>query len=311
LLAVLLACALFCACAPKTQEPLPEKEAVLPEAEDDRLWTAVPALEPEPEAEPVSELEPEPGSEPASAPEPEPASEPASAPEPEPEPSPQSVPVSAPEPAPASEPEPEPAPASAPEPAGSHTEEREDGLYYVQEDGSDLKDGAVGYLYFGADGRYTSGDTGLDEQIDTLLAAAVSDPEADAETRLREAYVYIRDNFGYLGVAHYAAGTTDWLNEAALFMLQNGKSNCYGFAAVFCCCARRLGYQAYVVAGHEYSTSNEHAWTMIDWPDGETYLFDVQLECAYLYIYTGKPKTDMFKTTGQNGSYGGHAYYFP
>lgn len=276
LLAVLLACALLCACAPKPAtepppEPLPEKETFLPEAGNDRLWTAVPALEPEPEAEPVSKPEPEPELEPEPAPEPEPP----------------------------------------PEPVEPHTEEREDGLYYVQEDGSDLKDGAIGYLSFGADGRYTTGDAVLDERIDALLETAVSDPDADAETRLREAYVYIRDHFGYLGVAHYEAGSTDWLNEAAFFMLDNGKSNCYGFAAVFCCCARRLGYQAYVVAGHEYSPSNEHAWTMIDWPDGETYLFDVQLECAYLYIYTGKPKTDMFKTTGQNGVYDGHAYYFP
>ena len=93
--------------------------------------------------------------------------------------------------------------------------------------------------------------------------------------------------------------------------LQNGKSNCYGFTALFACCARRLGYQAQVVAGHEYTADNDHAWVMIDWEDGETYLFDVQLEYAYLYIYNRGP-IDMFKVASSGGGiYNGKAYFFP
>ena len=55
---------------------------------------------------------------------------------------------------------------------------------------------------------------------------------------------YIRDNFKYLSMAHYDAGTTDWAQEAAEAFLQQRKGNCYCFAATFMYCARRLCYQA-------------------------------------------------------------------
>ena len=71
------------------------------------------------------------------------------------------------------------------------------------------------------------------------------------------------------------------------------------------------GYQAYVVAGWESNPENVHAWTMIDWPDGETYLFDPQLEFAYWYMFSGKPQIDMFKASGDGLLYNGFAYYFP
>ena len=189
--------------------------------------------------------------------------------------------------------------------------ETEDGLYYVQEDGTCLTEGSVGYLLFGADGRYTSGSADLDAGIDDLIASVCPDLSVDREARLRLLYNYIRDHYRYLSMPHYEAGSTYWANDAALTMITQGKGNCYNFTALFTACARRLGYQAYNIAGHEYSTTNDHAWTMIYWPDGSTYLFDVQLEYAYLYIYSNKPVIDMFKVSGGNGSYNGFAYYFP
>ena len=244
-----------------------EKQLYLPEASQDRIFTTIP--------EPgkfvsAAELDPEP----------EPT------PEPEPEP----------------DPEPEPEPVRV-EP---HLSMETDGLYYIQEDGNHLTDGSVGRLYFGTDGRYTCGDSELDRQIWELLGEKTSGPEAARETRLREIYDYISGpSFGYLGLAHYPAGSDDWTNEAAAFILKNGKSNCYGFAALFCLCAKQLGYQAYVVAGHEYSVTNEHAWVMIDWEDGQSYLFDPQLDNKF-------PGYDTFLETTEDGVYyDGHAYYFP
>ena len=114
--------------------------------------------------------------------------------------------------------------------------------------------------------------------------------------------IYIRENFRYLSMPHYEAGSTDWAETAATAMLEQGKGNCYCFTALFTYCARQLGYQAYNVAGHEYSPDNDHAWTMIDWPDGETYLFDVQLEYAYLYQYENRPVIDMFKASAATES---------
>lgn len=183
-------------------------------------------------------------------------------------------------------------------------------LYDVQPDGTLLSDGTDGYLTFGADGCYTGGSEELDAGIAQLLAD--SNPEAldDRETRLSLAFDYIRDHFKYLSMQHYAAGTDDWAQEAAEVFLRQGKGNCYCFAAAFMYCARRLGYQAYVVAGHESTPDNDHAWTMIE-ENGETRLYDVQLEYAYLYQF-GRGEIDAYAMTDSGGSvYNGFRYYFP
>lgn len=184
-------------------------------------------------------------------------------------------------------------------------------LYDVQEDGSLLTDSAEGYLYFGADGRYTSGSTELDEAVAAVFDACLTEEDTEPEQMLRAAYTYLRDNYTYLSMDHYEAGTTDWMEDSALRFFQLGKGNCYCWAAAVACCARQLGYQAYVVAGWESNASNDHAWTMIDWPDGETYLFDAELEYAYWYMFSGAPKVDMFKASGDGFLYNGFAYYFP
>ena len=180
----------------------------------------------------------------------------------------------------------------------------------MQPDGSLLTGSADGHLTFGADGRYTSGS----EELDTGIAQLLSDSNPDAldarETRLSLAFDYIRDHFKYLSMPHYEAGTDDWAQEAAEVFLQQGKGNCYCFAAAFMYCARRLGYQAYVVAGHESKPDNDHAWTMIE-ENGETRLYDVQLEYAYLYQF-GKGEIDAYAMTDSGGSvYNGFQYYFP
>lgn len=187
----------------------------------------------------------------------------------------------------------------------------DDGVYYVNQEGALLTDADHGYLHFDADGRYTSGNTELDAQIEQVLAASGALELDDTEDALRAVYNYIRDNYKYISMDIYETGSTDWAEEATLRFLKYGKGNCYCFAGLFMYCARRLGYQAYVIAGNEYTPDNAHAWTMIDWTDGETYLFDVELEYAYWYMYKNKPKIDMFKQTGENGLYNGCQYYFP
>lgn len=327
IIAAFLITALLSGCAAQTKET----ESELPEPEPDALAALAPEpdqsisdIEPEPEPEPAPMREPEP--EPTVKPEPEPTTEPEPEPEEEPKPEPtvdpipepaaatepdtaadpEPKPVVDPEPVADPEPDPDPEPTPDPEPQAPHISLEADGLYYIQEDGSRLTEGTVGYLRFGPDGRYTCGDTELDEQVRELLAGKTSGQEVEPGIRLREIYDYISGpDFGYLGLAHYPAGSSDWINEAAAFIIKNGKSNCYGFAALFCLCARELGYQAYVVAGYEYSVTNEHAWVMIDWPDGQTYLFDPQLDNKF-------PNCDTFLETTEDGVYyDGHAYYFP
>ena len=333
IIAAFLITALLSGCAAQTKETEPE----LPEPEPDALAALAPEpdqsisdIEPDPKPEPEPETAPmrEPEPEPTVKPEPEPTTEPEPEPEEEPKPEPTVDPIPEPvaatepdtaadpepepiaepvvDPEPAADPEPDSDPDPEPEPQVPHISLEADGLYYIQEDGSRLTEGTVGYLHFGPDGRYTCGDAELDEQVRELLAGKTSGQELEPGIRLREIYDYISGpDFGYLGLAHYPAGSSDWINEAAAFIIKNGKSNCYGFAALFCLCARELGYQAYVVAGYEYSVTNEHAWVMIDWPDGQTYLFDPQLDNKF-------PNCDTFLETTEDGVYyDGHAYYFP
>ena len=181
-------------------------------------------------------------------------------------------------------------------------------LYDVQPDGSVLQDAQAGVLYFGADGRYTSGNAALDEKVETFLIDNC-DETASREERLKQAFDAIRDNFKYLSMQHYDAGTTDWAEEAALTFLEQGKGNCYCFAGLFLYCARRLGYQATVVAGWESKPTNDHAWVMIE-QDGKSLLYDPQLEYAYLYMF-GREPVDMFAAEGEDGKYRGFQYYFP
>ncbi len=184
-------------------------------------------------------------------------------------------------------------------------------LYYVEDMDFLAKDTAVGYLTFGADGTYTSGSAELDAAVKKLLETCVTEDMTDTETMLRAVYAHLRDNYRYLSGDFYDAGSTDWAEDCAMTFLERGKGNCYCWAATLMYAARQLGYQAYVVAGWESNPENVHAWTMIDWPDGETYLFDAELEYAYWYMFKDKPQIDMFKIAGDGSMYNGFAYYFP
>ena len=93
-------------------------------------------------------------------------------------------------------------------------------------------------------------------------------------------------------------------------MRLRGKGNCYCWAAAQMYCARRLGIQAYCVAGWEDKSTNDHAWIMAE-IGGETYLFDAELEYALVTIYGSEP-VDMFMTAPDgDGTYNGFIYYFP
>ena len=182
------------------------------------------------------------------------------------------------------------------------------GLYYANADGTLAADQMFGYLRFGSDGRYTSGSEELDEQVEELLTLAQvsgTDPLED----FRLCYHYIRDHYRYLSMEHYPAGSDDWAQPCAEIFFRNGKGNCYCWAAAQMYCARRLGIQAYVVAGWESNPSNDHAWIMAE-IDGAEYLFDAELEYALINIY-GREPVDQFMVAADGGAYNGYYYYFP
>ena len=154
-------------------------------------------------------------------------------------------------------------------------------LYYVQEDGYLLKNEKVGLLYFGENGRYTSGDVELDQLVaDILRSFTEKNPDMERIDLLYEAHVYCRDSFKYLRRNSYAFGAKGWEIEDAKTMFTKGRGNCYNYAAAFWALARGLGYDARAVSGTCTSTDQPHGWVFIEF-DGKDYLFDCEWEMAY------------------------------
>lgn len=154
-------------------------------------------------------------------------------------------------------------------------------LYYVQEDGYFLRDGTVGTLYFGPDGRYTCGDPELDQIVTDVLAELIRvNPGVEGVDLLRKAYEYVRDSFTYLRKSPYEMGATGWEIEDAKTMFKDTRGNCYYFAGAFWALARGLGYDARAISGTCTGTDQPHAWVIIAF-DGEDYFFDPQWENNY------------------------------
>lgn len=162
-----------------------------------------------------------------------------------------------------------------------------------------MVDDSAGYLYFGPDGRYTSGSAIVDEYVDAILYDILRNDSLSQSEKLYKAYCAIRDG-GYFyrqWGSGWCRGTTFWALECAEVMFQGKTGICFHWSAAFLYLARRLGYQAYPVCGGVHSNNAIHAWVMIDWPDGQSYIFDVELEWAYARgFYDGVIRpTNLFK----------------
>ena len=168
-------------------------------------------------------------------------------------------------------------------------------LYCCGEDGLLLRDAYAGPLYFGADGRYSSGDSELDGYVsETILALCAQHPEAaqDREALLRLIYEYVRDSFQYLSRNHYAEGATEWETDDAKVMFETGLGNCFNSAAAFWALARGIGYPAVTICRPLDALGGVHGWTEIE-IDGVPYIFDPQLEKNF--------KNDRYKLSYEEG----------
>jgi len=180
-------------------------------------------------------------------------------------------------------------------------------LYYVKEDGYFLKDDKVGVLYFGEDGRYTSGDAELDQMVAERIAKFFEEnPDKTRFEILRVAYDHCVGNYEYLRRNIYGKGHTGWEIEDAKVMFETGLGNCYNFAAIFWALARGLGYDAYGIAGNCTGSVQPHGWVQISF-DGEPYFFDP--EWHYDYIHDGRPVKDMFMIAMEDAWYWTYDYY--
>ena len=169
--------------------------------------------------------------------------------------------------------------------------EMEDGMYCVEEaDGPFLTEAYSGYLWFGEDGRYTSGSEIVDAAVEELLEGIIGNDEMTKDEKLYAGFLRVRDGgFFYRSVndTGWGRGTTGWSLWAAERMFTQHYGTCYYWAAAFLYVARRLGFQAYPVAGGVGSRNQLHAWVMVEFDDGEEYICDVELEWAYRNNFYG------------------------
>lgn len=154
-------------------------------------------------------------------------------------------------------------------------------LYYISPETLEpVRDTYVGSLYFGGDRCYTSGNEELDSYTEQVIRQYVTEGKTRKEL-LRDVYLYTRDSFSYRIRNYYEVGETGWEEDEALTMFSTERGNCYSYAAVFCCLARALGYDAEVVSGLVGSERDPHGWVEIE-EDGRILLFDPEIEMYYL-----------------------------
>lgn len=157
-------------------------------------------------------------------------------------------------------------------------------FYTEKKDGPFLTNYDLGYLHFGEDGRYTSGDAELDGYVDSIMADIIEDDSKNLlnEDKLREAYnAIVFGDFDYMTRnTGWQRGSTGWALPCAKVMFSTRRGACYYWAASFLYLARRLGFQAYPICGGVNEHNAIHAWVMID-EDGSEYIYDVELDWAY------------------------------
>ncbi len=180
-------------------------------------------------------------------------------------------------------------------------------LYYVQEDGYFLRDGSMGKLKFGADGRYTSGDLELDALVADIWDRLIREnPGVEGLDLLRKGFEYCRDGFTYLRRSSYAKGATGWEVKDAKDMFTTLRGNCYNYAAAFWAVAQGLGYEARAISGTVTQTNQPHGWVEIV-IDGVNYIFDCEWEMAYR-VKQNRFDMDMFMLTIQEGKFWNYKY---
>ena len=156
-----------------------------------------------------------------------------------------------------------------------------DGLYCIK-NGVVLSDGSYEGLYFGKDGRYTSGNPDIDTYIDGIVSSVVTD-DMDATERLRACYDYIYYNVDYrANNNHVPRGSSpeEWTEEYMLRLIDTGKGNCYCYAAFMYYLARRVGWtSARAVSGGVTPDNLDHGWCTVIY-DGEELLLDPELDAS-------------------------------
>ena len=183
------------------------------------------------------------------------------------------------------------------------TYEYNQNMYYVREDYSLARDEWVGYLYFDATGKYTTGDATLDAYVYNIVDDIIANNALTPEQKLLKVYYHFRGGSGATpgawwtyGYANYGDGYVrtrynqqshiKWLQNCAKVFISTKRGSCYYWAGAYLYCARRLGFQSYVAVGNiEFDRAPDdaarHCWCMIYW-NGKWHISDVETEWGYL-----------------------------
>lgn len=137
-------------------------------------------------------------------------------------------------------------------------------------------------LYFGSDGRYTSGNAEIDEYVDGIVASETN-PSMTQTEKLRALYDYIYRTASYRANNNHVprgADASEWTEEHMLRLMNTGKGNCYCYAAEMYYFARRIGYDtASAVSGGVTSDNLDHGWVTVT-IDDEILLLDPELDVS-------------------------------
>lgn len=181
---------------------------------------------------------------------------------------------------------------------------RVDGHLYWVRGGDFVRDEQVNALYFDENGWYTTGNEDLDQRLNALVDQYTNDSMTQ-DQKLRALFDYTVNNFTYLRRPLVSKGTTGWEPGYALWFLQNGKGNCFSFAAAYCLLCRELGLPAYTVVGASGNANSPHGWVEIVM-DGSVYMFDPELQ--WYYNNNTSKKVNLFKMSPSNVPSGVYRY---
>ncbi len=136
-----------------------------------------------------------------------------------------------------------------------------------------------GVKWRNSDGTYKDPDTDI-MKLTARLVETCTTGNMTQRTQLQECFDYFVNAAVYERKIDVPLG--DWTRDYAVDILQNGKGNCYNYAAAFAYIARGLGYESRVCTGTVASSKGgrtAHAWTEVklgnDW-----YIFDTEMQDA-------------------------------